>query len=466
MKDVIKRIEKFSFYNNYAIESHLENMALKGYRLISIDKSVWTYKVITPTSIKYRVTYFEDQSLIFYDNPYTKRTEEDFFMYCRNVGWVLAGQWGQMQIFYTGTDEFREIETDYTKELVALKSIMRKKALPSVTALSSLAIIQGGYQLIQYNNNPIKSIASTVFILTTFIWILLFLAGFCGVSGYLSWGKKAGVSIKKYNRYPQGSDTRYQSSLGFIGIGIIVMMAQALILAFRFSDAFAYFFVAQIVIVFILSRRLRVRRAVDDEETTETLQRDTNLNKFMVRWVVVSFLLVFGANGIINLYWLGGDEAPATHSIEFSGVTLVYDLLNDDIPLKIDDLLSIDNSNYIYELKSDDSIFVEYTRANQYSYDISALALSYEIVEFKNKLFYSTCLDYYLKPYISSDSLYDIHQTNDPVWEATQVYQVFDNATPIGVYIVCYDDMIVYLDSFAPLTSQQAEIASEKFMLK
>lgn len=470
MSDVIKRIEKFSFYNNNAIQSHLESMALKGYRLISIDKSIWTYKVIKPRPIKYRITYFEDQSLIFHDNPYIKRTEEDFFSYCRNVGWTLAGQWGKMQIFYTATDEYREIETDYKKELIALKTIVRRKTLPSTMALSFLAVCQGFYQMVQYVNYPLKNISNPTFVLFSFIWILLFLAGLFSVSGYSSWSKKAEVTIKKNNKYPVDNDIKYKWSLGLLWGVLIIFVAQSLILAFKFSTSFAYIFVSQIIISLMFARRMRIKHnnnedLVEDisDSNIALIKNEQKIRKFVTIWLSVTFVITFILNGITTLDWLSLEPETPTQSIEIGDVTLTYDMKNNNIPLKIEDLVDINSIEYGYELDVSESIFAKYIKAKQYSFDISAPVFDYEVITLKNNIFYNTCLDYYLSPYIyNNETSFNVYKTDDPVWEANKVYQVFDNTTPVGIYIICYDDKIIYYNGFDVLNSQQAEIVFEK----
>lgn len=465
MSDTIKRIEKFSFYNNNAIESHLEDMALMGYRLISIDKSIWTYKVIAPSPIKYRITYFEEPQYIFYDNPYIKRTEEEFYAYCRNVGWILSGQWGQMQIFSTATHEYHEIETNFKNELTAIKTIMGRKALPGTLAMSALAVGQGFYQFIQYVNYPIKSISSPTFILLSFIWGILCLAGLISASGYFSWLKKAEKSIKKDNKYPAETDIKFRVSVGLLLIVILIFIAQALIVAFKFSSPFAFIFISQIMLAFIFARRMRLKNKTEsDNENFNVIESDNKIHKIITRWLSITLAITFILNGIITLDWLSLDPKTQTHTIELTGsYYLTYDLLEDNIPLKIEDLISTDYEYYGYEFKIQDSIFAKYSTGKQYSFDVNAPEFSYEMVSFKTNMFYDDCLNYYLNPYIiNNETDFKVHQTDDPVWNAQRVYQVFDNATPMGIYIICYDDMIIYYDGFDTLTSLQAEIVYDK----
>lgn len=506
MSDVIKRIERFSFYNNYAIVSHLENMALLGYRLINIDRSIWTYKIVKPSPIKYRITYFKDPSLIFYKNPYIKRTEQEFFDYCRNVGWILSGEWGQMQIFSTATHEHREIETDYASEFIAIKSIVKSKSLPSTMAMSFLAVCQGFIQLVQYVNYPVDKVSSPTFILLSFIWLILFLAGAIGTQGYFVWKKKATISINKYNKYPEDTDTRFRLAVGLLGFDLIIFVAQTLMLAFNFSSSLAFFYTAQIIVAVILVRRARFRQAEknennnillidnkvsndtvvssnttvsnntdisgdttvlnDDKSTSDdilssdnVISNDRKILKRAVLTLTVTLILTFIVNSIIN----NDNTEPKTHTIAITGGTLTYNLTNDNIPLKVQDLYNTDYMFYSYELDVQESIFAKYSRISQYSFDIDAPEFSYEIVTFKNKMFYNTCLDYYISPYILNyNTMFDVHLTNDPVWDANRVYQVFDNAIPIGIYIICYDDKIIYYNGFDTLNSQEAEIVYEK----
>lgn len=466
MRNVIKRIERFSFYNNHAIVAHLEDMALMGYRLIQIDKSVWTYKVVKPSPIKYRITYFEDTTYIFHENPYIKKTEEEFFDYCRNVGWILAGEWGQMQIFSTSTGEYREIETDYKKELIALKTTVQKKALPANIAISVLAGIQGFYQLIHYVNYPIDKITSPTFILMSIIWFLLFCAGLVAAYGYFSWVSKAQKSIDKYNRYPAESDSKFRCSIVLMAISIIIFVAQALILAFKFSPAFAFVFISQIIIAVLVVRRLRVRHNTrNKDENFDAIKADRKFNRIIITWVSLAFAVTFSLNGIMHLDWLSLEPEVPTHTIPIPIGHLTYDLLDNDIPLKVQDLISTNYEFYGYEYTTQESIFAKYSIGKQYSFDISAPEFNYEIVTFKNNSFYETCLNHYLNPYImKQDTSFDIHLTNDPAWNAQRVYQVFDDANAIGTYIVCYDDMIIKYNGFDTLNSKQTEIVYNKLV--
>lgn len=470
MSRVVKRIEKFSFYNNQAIVSHLEAMALMGYKLIHIEKSVWTYKIIKPREIKFRITYFEDQSLIFHDNPYNKRTIEEFFGYCKNVGWVLAGQWGKMQIFYTATDEYHEIETDYQKEFIALKTLMQRKSVPAMLAMSGLAIFQGVYQLIQFVNYPIKNLSNPAFVILSLIWIILFFAGLFGTSSYSSWKTKGEKSIKKTGTYPAiGTikDTKYKISIMLVITAILLFIGLVLMIVFGFSQGFAIFYTSQIIIALLFVRRLRdIKRYTPNEDLATNRQEEPHVSTRAVsvikKLLSSTFILTMILNGIINLDWLTAEAEILTHTIAVPNGVLTYTLYDDAIPLKVEDLVAEDYPYYAYKMNITESMFTKYVKCEQYAFNIYAPDFDYEIVTFKNNMFYDYCLDYYLAPYLSDENNLNVHQTNDPVWNAKKTYQVFDGTKPLGTYILCYDDMIISYNGFDILTSDQAQIVYDK----
>lgn len=117
-----RKLESFMLHDASAITKHLEKMAAKGWLLAHAANYFWTYEKIEPTALTFSVTYFSAVSDI---NPYSSENQSAFYEYCEALGWKLASEWNQMQIFYTENTKPIPIETDEALKLQTIHQSMR-----------------------------------------------------------------------------------------------------------------------------------------------------------------------------------------------------------------------------------------------------------------------------------------------------------------------------------------------------
>lgn len=97
MKDTKRQIELYTPYVRDDLESHLEQMAEKGWMIEKAEGLFWAYRRTEPRRLHFTVTYFAKASL-YHPQPTEKQTA--FYEFCEHTGWKLAASGGQMQIFY------------------------------------------------------------------------------------------------------------------------------------------------------------------------------------------------------------------------------------------------------------------------------------------------------------------------------------------------------------------------------
>ena len=61
-KNELRRLERFPFYDFTGIETHLQNMAARGWLLKERGNTFWTYEKIPPQELTFAVSYLPDLS--------------------------------------------------------------------------------------------------------------------------------------------------------------------------------------------------------------------------------------------------------------------------------------------------------------------------------------------------------------------------------------------------------------------
>lgn len=55
MKNKIRRLETFSFFNHTGIREHLEKMAQKGWMIEKLENFGWVYRCIEPKNMEQKI---------------------------------------------------------------------------------------------------------------------------------------------------------------------------------------------------------------------------------------------------------------------------------------------------------------------------------------------------------------------------------------------------------------------------
>lgn len=93
----------------------------------------------------------------------------------------------------------------------------------------------------------------------------------------------------------------------------------------------------------------------------------------------------------------------------------------------------------------------------------NAPGLNYSITDVKLSGLFDICLDNYLEMYYYDweEKMY-FRQTDDPAWQADEVYQLYFLDEAMDEYILCWGKRIVYINFAEIPTVEQIAVVEEK----
>lgn len=455
MADVKYKLNRFSLYDQYAIEQHLENMASCGWFIDNMGSFLWRYRKVIPEQLRFSITYFPDAS--DYD---PKPTTGQLILedYANKDGWELATRWGPMQVFYNKQEDPIPIETDPITQVNTIHRSMKKNTIPSHLLLLALFIFQISMYLWQYNRDPLNFLSGISIYLTPSS-LLLSLSVIIELSLYYSWYRKAKKIALEENHFHQIKAKHTVSYL--LILATILLMAFVAVTSIVTSVAT----LLAIVMVFsLLALLLIVKKGLKKKGVSAKINR-------MIT-ILLSFILT--PMLIIGLAWFLIKTVPdesrrAISSYEYRGHTfLIYDA---PLPLKVDDMLEIEGK-WSNVRRTQESIILSHTKYDQNGLlmeDNNIPNLSYNITKIKIPYFYDvvkqSILDSHqdiLVPasdYIDYDSYIQIDGT---LFGEHEVYQLKLGDRMSNTYLICSDSQIVEITFYWEPSSEQIAVAMEK----
>ncbi len=465
MRATKRRFEQFLFYDYPGIERHLEKMALKGWQLDKITSFGWQYRKAEPQQFTYAVTYFSEASEF---NPYPTENQQTFYEYCSDTGWSLAAQWGQMQIFCAEQENPAPIETDESVKLKAIHRAMKKNFIPSNVLLLLLFLLQIALQLHTMIKNPVDALSNSAALFMVATWMILIVQMLITLIGYAIWYLNSRKAISMGGACAESS-TGYQKVSFFMWLltALAIILAVFSLSAQRFGWGIILGIAnVTVLIVLVLTIKNALKRA--------KASRRVNLTVTMVSCVILSFALTgamtWGIFRGINAGWFRNRQPAETYTITLSNsYTYTRDIYHDTLPLSVEDLQDVNYQHYSYEWTAKESfLLAQYTaRQNALPDGQFAPELSYSIVDVKWPGLFDICLNDYLEMYVydwdepEEEKRY-FRQTDDPVWQADGVYQLYYQGEAMDEYILCWGRRIVHINFEGIPTAEQVAIAVRK----
>lgn len=463
MKTKKRRLEHFEFYDYAGIEKHLEKMAGRCWELCKITRLYWVYRRSEPKKLRYAVTYFPEASDF---NPYPTENQQTFHDYCQEAGWQLAAEWAQMQIFCSAEENPTPIETEESVKLKAIHRSMLKNFLPASALLLLLSLFQIYMQLRAIANTSISALSNNWTLLTVFLYSLLAILMLSSLFRYALWFFRSKKAVITGGRCIEIGGGYKKVSVVMLGIIIAVTLLLTLTepngwLAVAGIAAFS----VMMALVFVIRNTLKRRAA----------SRSVTIGVTILSIVILSLILTRVIPRVADwgkqAGWFGQSRAK-TYTTTINNVKQTWEYYSDPLPLTLEDLQAADKELYSYEWTSSESILLARYSGRQvalpgYEYD-----LYYSIAAVKWPPLFDLCLKDYLNmhdklsryPLIApSSSKKKFLKTDDPVWQADSVYQLYDDK--VGAkddYILCWGNRIVYVDFQEIPTSEQIAVASEK----
>lgn len=455
-----RRMEFFAFYDDQGIARHLERMAQKGWMIERINNYFWTYRRIEPQRLRFAVTYFPEASDF---NPGPTENQQTFQEYCESAGWRFAVQWCQMQIFYSENPDAVPLETEEPIRLQNIHRCMRKNFLPGNIAVMILMTILLLLQMVSVPRDLLSLLAENTRLITVTLLLLAILSEVGMLLGYYFWRGRSLRSVANGGSCARSG--RFQHWLGR-PVWLLVILLAALYL-YRVGSYWLLVLICAVVLSGISALTLAARAIM----RKKGFAKETNIAATAVLILFLSIGFGVGMPGLSDWMRDSGlfEKQPAyIYTTQNGSSTWDWEVYDDPIPLKVQDLRPTDYPHYSYEKTERSSPFVSVMKASQTGFrdGLENERLLYTVVRLKQKVWYRPVLESMLKA--EERFRYDGEQdsfllVDAPQWGADEVYQRHIDGEPQPEYYVCYvPDCILQLDLSWEPTAQEIAVIREK----
>ncbi len=439
MKNTLKKVEFFTFYDKTGIENHLEQMASEGWLLEKMSALYWTYRRIEPKKIHFSVSYYATISDF---EPEPTEEQQAFNDFCEHSGWKLATQTVQMQVFYNENDDPVPIETDPVLEVENIHRSVKKTVLVSYFLMLFLGAIMGASFISTLLGDPILLLSSATRLFTGIWFIVALIYSLTELVTYFTWRKKA----KKLAEQGVFLETRGHRKLGFaITVFMLVSIVFYLI---SLANTGLQFYMTAYLLIFLAGFPLvnGVKSLLKKKKVKEGANKAlTFAASFTLAFVLVGALTAVTVLGIRN----GTFESDLKEPI-----------------FTIGELLGVDDSGYLKTRGKEDSIMLGRYRSSQHpnTYEHSP-TMQYTITEVKWAFLYDFVADtlyHHYDEWKGWDSSYEYVETDEAAWGADKAWELYRNGEPNNAFLVCYDKYILEISTDWELTAEQKQLIGNK----
>ena len=461
MKDKKRVLSKYSFYDRTHIQQYLEDMASKGWMLEKITSFYWQFKAIEPQTLHFSINYFPPASEFDAEPSEQLLTIRD---YCAHAGWEFVTASAQMQIYCNAQENPTPIETDALVEVETIHKAMKKNFLPSQIVLLILGVLQMILHVNMFRINPIGYFTNASNFVATFCWLVVIAMCSLEVFGYLRWYKKARHAAEVDGEFIETPSHRH---IILSMLGAVMMVFLLWILTLQSRDMYFVVGVLTAGFVFIFWFTGVVMKWMKRKKVSAKVSRIATVAISFTCGFLLLVGAIFGMIHAINSDWLADDARQDTY--EYQGHT--FNVYHDELPLYIEDLMETDYTQYSTYWEGHETFLLgEYEAFQRPRMDaLNEPSLRYDVYYIKLGALYDLCLNELIHQY---DDRYEddvpmewrdnFRAVDAKAWNANIVYQKYTGDTPDEQYILCYDDIIVYLTPGFELTDAQKPIVSEK----
>lgn len=447
MKQTKRNYASRLFYDYKGLETQLESMALKGWKLKKLNNSYIEYEKIDPQPLKYTVTYFWEASEF---RPTPTDNQETFVDYCCSGGWELVAKWTQMLIFCATEEDATPIDTDPEQQLFAMDKAMRKGMIPTsyvqigMFFLIVASRIYSAYSMPEYfyaSNSAILMAVVFVIGLCYFIYVPL---------KYFAWHRRAvetveaGEEIPSPRWSPKWGKRLAVGLLGGLAISFGFTLRESSSLIIPIYGGFALF----LLLIFWISGKL---------------QKSGLLAKIWVRVVVMIAVTIVSTVAFTTLiFTLVGTGVLSSAEVQPE--------LGEPLPLTLEGFTDVDVTGYLYENDVQESSLLKWSDCRQRLEDYGQPYLYYQVFETDCGFVYKHLLADMMRINSNEKNLDEQYKTN---WRAVQLdgttaaYQCYEGDEPKTYdYILCFGTSIVEIRFDSDFTPEQVETAIETLAQK
>ncbi len=453
-------VAQFTFYDRTGIRKLLEDQAQKGWLLDKVTNFAWRLRRIEPQKIHYAVTYFPKASA--YD-PHPSEQQQELFEFCAHSGWVLAGTTAQMQVFYNMAQDPVPIETDPVMELENIHCSAKKNYLPAYFMLLALAVVQIGLQISQLVSFPLTYLSSDT---TIFNWLcqgVLFTMCATELIGYFSWYRRAKPAAENGEFVETKGYRKLELFLLWVILGALVCLLCSMKPGMAISMT--------IILVLLFAVILGV---MGIQTLMKRMGYSAGTNRTVTIVLAVLLSLAVGGLavpvGIMVMDHPAWEENRQVRQFEWNGH--YFDIYNDDIPFRVEDLTGAQSPDYSYEAREQSSPLLKKGDYSQRIWGSSELPeMSYIVYTTRIPAVYDLVVreatkpvDYAMGVYENGEPYYDeyVPQEEDP-WGAEMAYRRYAGGEPYDHWVLCYEDSVVIFQPNWELTPEQMSVIGNVF---
>ena len=456
MRNYSYMISQFTFYDRTGIRKMLEEKAEKGWLLDRISNFRWRFRRIEPRKVHYSVTYFPKASA--YD-PGPTEGQLDLQEFCAHSGWTLAGTSAQMQIFYNLSENPVPIETDPLIELENIHRSAKKNYLPAYILLFLLVVIQIAMQIGQIMTFPLTYLSQNTTLFNFLCQAVLVLMCGMEIVGYVHWYRRAKRAAENGEFVETHGFRKVQLFLlGLVLISLVILLAT---MKPRFAAVMVSVFVMLFAVVFgIMGLHQWMKR--------RGVTRETNrLVTILICLVLTMAVCGLSVTVLVRLLDLPAwEESRVAGTYEWNGIS--FDIYQDDIPLRVEDLMDVTSPDYSYEAREQGSFLLYKGDYSQRIWGSSDLPeMSYIVYTTKLPAVYDLCVkkateskDYPTGVDTDGNEYYDTYVLQDPApWGAEAVYRKYIAGEAYDHYVLCYENkVVIFQPNWEPTAEQMAKI--------
>ena len=429
----------YSYLDRTAITTHLSDMAAQGWMLEKISGWSWRYRRAEPKKLRFSLTFFPAVSQF---DAVPSEGLETYRDYCAAAGWQLAAEASQVQVFYTKDENAVPIETDPAVELSSIRKSAKKGYLGSYWALLALSLLQIGFQLWRIWTDPVDTLSSTASLSAILNWLPLDFLIITELTRYYRWQRRAMAAAEAGSPLPDLRSSRWLGILVLVWSGVIVLWLLASYWGSRGM------FLLMVGMLLCMGLMILLANAVKAAMKRLHAPRWANI---AVTFGIIIALTVGGMTSLLGLIlrnsgsgWL--ENHPPVETYEYRGMT--WRVYRDDIPLRIEDLVETDYTQWSTEARVDSSFLLTHgTYSQRPRMDaLSQPDLEYETVTVKSGFLYDLCKNDFISwverhnKELPRENRDEYRLIDAPAWGASEVYQLYYSREPVNQFLVCWPD--------------------------
>jgi hypothetical protein len=461
MKETMRRMEFFSFFDHTGISSHLNKMALQGWLLERITTFGWIYRRSEPKAVQYAISYYPKASEF---DPEPSEEQKAFHEFCLHTGWELVASSAQMQVFRNDREDPVPIDTDPEIELQNIHRAAKKTFLPVHVMILCISIMNSVILLQNLLVDSIDFFSSAAILHSAFSLLILLLMCTLEIGGYFTWRRKARKAAER-GEFCATRSTPQRALLAIVLLSfawwIVSMLLDGDSLGLTVTGLLLVAVIIALFLVITIKQTLKRKKAA-----TGTTRMVTIVASFVLTSAFVG-LVVFGVLKAIGNGAFAGGEPYIYKGNE-------YIAHNDPFPLTVEDLVETEYTAYTKELKRSETFLLATIEAMQHprlgvENHAATPHLEYTVVIVKAPFLYDLCKSRMFDEQDESDDADtppEFQSTYEPMdvspWNAVEVFQRMYSSGATNRYLLCYHDRIIEITFDWEPTPDQMAIVAEK----